>query len=871
MTATQALVSVRRGLAPALAATLCVAAAQEPQTTVRGVLNGVTMQSAPATVARGGIVAVTGADLASAEAAAAGTPLPLALGEPPVEILINGVPAPLFFVSPGQINAQVPWEVEPGWAEVTVRRGGTDSAAMPVVVVDANPNLFTHEGTSSLIAQEPATPASGRAAPLSVGGPGGPRSAEGAVLGANAVFEPGQTITIFGAGIGETDPPLATGMAGPDGAGSVPVEAQRAFIGGLPAAVSSVRASEEIVGLYEMDVTLPELAQSGELLHWYSGNSSGSAVLGSAGDPTYRFMSVSAENGPVQRVDLSDLNPYFVVATGSLDEAEFCYQGLQILDFRRETSRALEHCLFPSFPLTANAAQYRPFESAPHSPVLAALTEPVGEAASGVTNSVLLIDTATGSETLLAHAPGADRLQPGTGNSSVLRLERPGAPGAYDLLAPSGEPAGEQLGNAPLPDLPLGIEGGPQAAQQVGLGGGYRMRFPRGDEAVAVLYNQRASEIARVPFPEGWLPLSPPRRLSFQGIPAGNALGPATYGFPGDRSVYVIARAADGSADAVVAFRPVLSADSEAPPPDTVAVTTELTPLPAGSFAASCTDQVRWQRLPLTRTLAIVGAGEAYGEWSGPQASSVCLGDRVILYDTTTKSFESVDAPARLRVAEKGALRSYLYFGDGEGTQPLAAAEALHVYDGVARTFSKIELPAGVGISLAEWPQQLAGTARLVAVATGGPPRTNPRTGAIRPPFAGNRGLLVVDLPNGTARHLALPEGYQRIHPGNFALIRDGRRAFGAIPILGRVFARGIRPNAGPGQPGGSGMLTWSIETGESVEIPLPDGALSVIQAVGPGSAQQPMVWDYAPRSGAFAFGVFDPEGTLFSVGVVGL
>ena len=58
-------------------------------------------------------------------------------------MLINGVAAPLYSVSGSQINVQVPWEVQPGMAEVVVVRGGDQSNPALIEVVEARPSLFT--------------------------------------------------------------------------------------------------------------------------------------------------------------------------------------------------------------------------------------------------------------------------------------------------------------------------------------------------------------------------------------------------------------------------------------------------------------------------------------------------------------------------------------------------------------------------------------------------------------------------------------------------------------------------------------------------------------------------------------------------------
>ena len=97
---------------------------QVPIVEARGVVNGVTFELAPSMVAPGGIFSVFGFNLAPGLLPASAIPLPVSLGSPAVEVTVNGRSAPLYFVSPTQINAQVPWETEPGQAQVVVKRGG---------------------------------------------------------------------------------------------------------------------------------------------------------------------------------------------------------------------------------------------------------------------------------------------------------------------------------------------------------------------------------------------------------------------------------------------------------------------------------------------------------------------------------------------------------------------------------------------------------------------------------------------------------------------------------------------------------------------------------------------------------------------------
>jgi len=99
------------------AASLAVFGLKDPEpASVAAVVNADGFQPGP--VAPGSIVAVFGSNLALRAAAASSSPWPRVLEG--TSVFINGVAAALSYVSPTQVNAQVPIETEPGLATVTV-------------------------------------------------------------------------------------------------------------------------------------------------------------------------------------------------------------------------------------------------------------------------------------------------------------------------------------------------------------------------------------------------------------------------------------------------------------------------------------------------------------------------------------------------------------------------------------------------------------------------------------------------------------------------------------------------------------------------------------------------------------------------------
>lgn len=93
------------------------------------------------TAAPGMVAAVFGTDLAPAGTAlqASGLPLPFSLAG--VSATVNGVSAPLYYASPGQVNVQIPYETGAGTAVLAINNNG-QVAALPFSVAATAPGLF---------------------------------------------------------------------------------------------------------------------------------------------------------------------------------------------------------------------------------------------------------------------------------------------------------------------------------------------------------------------------------------------------------------------------------------------------------------------------------------------------------------------------------------------------------------------------------------------------------------------------------------------------------------------------------------------------------------------------------------------------------
>ncbi len=101
------------------------------------------------------IVAMFGVDMATTSMGAPGVPLPTILGGTKVEVRdANGTTrlAPLFYVSPGQINYQIPEGTVPGSVTITVTSGNGTVSIGSMAVSTVAPGVFTADSSGNGVA-----------------------------------------------------------------------------------------------------------------------------------------------------------------------------------------------------------------------------------------------------------------------------------------------------------------------------------------------------------------------------------------------------------------------------------------------------------------------------------------------------------------------------------------------------------------------------------------------------------------------------------------------------------------------------------------------------------------------------------------------
>lgn len=162
-----------------------------------------------------------------------------------VQVLFDGIPAPLTYVSSTQINAVVPYEVfGRATTNVVVNFNGVTAGALQLNVASAAPGLFTFTGTGT-----------GQAAVLNQN-----QTPNGT---ANAAAK-GSVVVLFGTGEGQTTPVGTTGSVSPLTSLKNTVNTVTATVGGVPATVNFAGSAPGLVsGVLQVNVVVPAGAPSG--------------------------------------------------------------------------------------------------------------------------------------------------------------------------------------------------------------------------------------------------------------------------------------------------------------------------------------------------------------------------------------------------------------------------------------------------------------------------------------------------------------------------------------------------------------------------------------------------------------------------------
>jgi uncharacterized protein (TIGR03437 family) len=202
-----------------------------------GSSNGVLGSWAPAAgpVAPGSLLSIFGSGFAVAQSITQNLPLPAsALG---TSVTIDNIPAPILYASPSQMNVQVPYEVSPGTAVVTV--SNQCGASQPVIfqVAQAAPYVWQN-------------------------GPGGTAALnqDGTFNAPSNPAAAGSAMVVFVTGIGPVSNPVATGAGAPGSPLSWAKLPYSATIGGWNSAVNFLGLTPGTAGVAQANLIVPALS-----------------------------------------------------------------------------------------------------------------------------------------------------------------------------------------------------------------------------------------------------------------------------------------------------------------------------------------------------------------------------------------------------------------------------------------------------------------------------------------------------------------------------------------------------------------------------------------------------------------------------------
>jgi len=204
-------------------------------------INGVAATSSTIlTGAPGSILSVYGTNLAPSTTGLDGfyQPKALATSMNGVSVTVGGVKAPLYFISPGQINAQTPFEVAAGTQPVVVTNLAGASASSNVTIANVAPSIFIVDQSKNLGAIL--------------------KNSDFSLVSQTNPVKAGDLILIYSTGLGQTTPSVATGaVVVPPSNGFNNTTSVTATIGGQNATVVYSIASPGFAGLYQTAVTIP--------------------------------------------------------------------------------------------------------------------------------------------------------------------------------------------------------------------------------------------------------------------------------------------------------------------------------------------------------------------------------------------------------------------------------------------------------------------------------------------------------------------------------------------------------------------------------------------------------------------------------------
>jgi uncharacterized protein (TIGR03437 family) len=200
----------------------------------QGVVNAASFAPPGNPISPGQFVALFGSGLARSTQVAA-PPYPASLNG--VSVTINGRPAPIYFVSDGQVNCLVPFATTGATATIVVNNNGASSNTVTVPMAGTSPGVYT-------------VPSGGV-------GSGAILHADFSLVSDASPAAAGETVLVFLTGMGTTNPTVTDGTAGTVTTLYRTQSDATLYVGGKPGVVAFNGLAPGFPGLYQINLTLP--------------------------------------------------------------------------------------------------------------------------------------------------------------------------------------------------------------------------------------------------------------------------------------------------------------------------------------------------------------------------------------------------------------------------------------------------------------------------------------------------------------------------------------------------------------------------------------------------------------------------------------
>jgi uncharacterized protein (TIGR03437 family) len=168
--------------------------------------------------------------------------LPTVLGSTGVRVLINNIPANIYYVSPNQVNLLVPTSLIPGPVMLQLVVDSLAGPAIPIVLGSAAPSLFQIDPVNVLAVH-----------------------LDNSLITTLSPAHPGEIIVMYASGLGPTNPAAIPSQIPQQAASVTPISSFSMLLNGAavdPGRILYAGVVPTFAGLFQINVRLPDAAPS---------------------------------------------------------------------------------------------------------------------------------------------------------------------------------------------------------------------------------------------------------------------------------------------------------------------------------------------------------------------------------------------------------------------------------------------------------------------------------------------------------------------------------------------------------------------------------------------------------------------------------